>query len=259
MRKGALAGLLLFTLMSAQANTPEGYHWYTAKPDPKPMRVVKPTLSAATPAPTPYKALRRLTDKTRNVLAESLLNPTPESTARYMRVQQFWAKQDQKFVQSWEIALRTHPELDYSLRVPTDNTAIKLRADAQKIQEEKKLRLIAKHSGLILFYKGDSGLAARFTSALLALTKQYGFSMMSVCVSGSPIMGLPNPKRIPLRVVTQHIPLKSRYLPALYFVNLTTKSLSPVSFGFLSSDNIKSRIVDVADHFKRYSYEGEAV
>lgn len=256
--KNLIASLMLFSVLSAQASSPEGYHWYTQKPITKRLRTSQPTVAPTAPAPTPYKALQRLTDKTRNVLAESLLHPTPESTARYMRVQQFWAKQDQKFVQSWEIALRTHPELDYSLRVPTDNTAIKLQGDAQKIREEKQLHLIAQHAGLILFYKGDQGGSTRFTGSLMPLIKHYGFSMISVCVSHAPIMGLPNPKMIPLAKVAEHIPLKSRYLPALYFVNLKTKLLSPVSFGFLSSDNLKRRLVDVADNFKRYSYEGES-
>lgn len=50
--------------------------------------------------------------------------------------------------------------------------------------------------------------------------------------------------------------LQSRYMPALFLVDLKTQKMSPLSYGFVSTTELKERLLDVATHYKRYSYEG---
>ena len=80
--------------------------------------------------------------------------------------------------------------------------------------------------------------------------------MISVTTDGQPIEGLPNPKRVPLEVVQKTINLQSRYMPALFLVNLRTQKMSPLSYGFVSLTELKERLLDVVTNYKRFSYEG---
>ncbi|ALB24382.1 conjugal pilus assembly protein TraF (plasmid) [Piscirickettsia salmonis] len=238
-----------------------GFHWYTHNQDeihtekapnqlqPSPVQETVTTMQ-------PYQQLQYLTQQTRNTLATAILNPNEENTAHYMAAQQFWAKQDQKFVQSWKQALLQHPELDYRLNFPTDNNAIPVRNDENSALIEKTLLSTSKHFGLILFYRGHSSVSQKFVSILMPFIQQYHFSMISVVTDNQPIIGLPNPKSILMENVKQVMHLKSRYLPALFLVKLKSHKIQALSYGFISIKDLKERFLDVLSNFQRYSYHG---
>jgi conjugal transfer pilus assembly protein TraF len=239
----------------------EGFHWYTSKPEAKPVKpqsiVQAPSTTTTITKMQPYQELHYLSLKTKNTLSTALLHPTVENTARYMYAQQFWAKQDQKFVRTWQQALLKHPDLDYTLNYPTDNNAIPVRNDERKILIEKTLKEMPSHYGLILFYQGSSSVCQKFVSLILTpFIKQYPFSMISVTTDRQPIIGLPNPKNIPIQAIEKVMQLKPRYLPALFLVNLRSKKMQALSYGFISSGDLKERFLDVMNNFKRFSYKG---
>ncbi|KTC67526.1 putative conjugative transfer protein TraF, partial [Legionella bozemanae] len=162
----------------------------------------------------------------------------------------------QQFVRYWQQVLLIHPELDSTLNFPTDNSAIAVRNDAQKVLINKVIQESSVRYGFILFYRGTSSISQKMVMHLLPFIKEYGFSMISVSTDGQLIDGLPNPKSIPLETVQKQVALEAKYMPALYFVDLKSNKMSPVSYGFLSLEELKQRIFDVMTQFKRFSYEG---
>ena len=260
---GVLSVLFTVWPMMAAArigDTAEGFHWYTQTPteDTRPASNAQPdieqTQSAAPKNAT--EALHRLTEATKNTMSKALLNPTVKNTAAYMRAQQFWAKRDQKFVQSWQQALLLHPELDYQLNFPTDNGAIALRNDAQNKLLGTTLNQMSKRFGLIVFYQGRALMSQKFLSILLPFADAHHFAMVSVTTDDTPIVGLPNPRAVPLFKLTKSLNLQARYLPAVYLVDLKRRELHPLSYGFISRHDLALRCLDVLTHFKRYSYQG---
>ncbi|MCF6808554.1 type-F conjugative transfer system pilin assembly protein TraF [Thiotrichales bacterium 19S9-12] len=242
---------------------PQGFHWYRLDQEVKPNNFEeespKPSvIETVSKSPvTPYQKLQDLSMQTKNILATALLEPTKEHTANYMKAQQYWAKQNQAFVKTWQEALLEHPELDYKLNFPTDNNAIPVRNDEQKVLVERVVSEMSDHYGLILFYQGNSAICQKFIGeVLLPLVKGYRFSMVSVTVDDKPIIGLPNPKSIPIEKANLKVPLKAKYLPALFLVNLKTKEMKTLSYGYISTNDLKLRFLDVANQFKRFSYEG---
>ena len=256
--------MLLSTFTTVWANfndeDPQGFHWYTEKleshraltPTPKAPATVQETITTM----QPYQQLRYLTNQTRNTLAQALLHPTVKHTAEYMFAQQFWAKKNQQFVRSWQQALVKYPELDYRLNFPTDNNAIPVRNDERQALIERTLQKLPKQYGLILFYRGHSALCQKFISKFIPYFSKYHFSMISVVTDDQPIVGLPNPKSVPMKVVSRVMHLKPRYLPALYLVDLKNQKMQAVSYGFMSMDDLQERFLDVVSNFKRFSYEG---
>lgn len=231
-----------------------GFHWYSAEAEEVPIKSVQKPMNP--PKPTPYEQLMEVRKATLNKLASALIEPSFDATLEYMKAQQGYAKNNQKFVQYWQQVLLVHPELDHSLNFPTDNSAIAIRNDSTNVLIEKIVTEASTHYGLILFYKGNSSISQKFITHLVPFVNASHFSMISVTTDGQPIEGLPNPKSVPLEVVQKSLNMQSRYMPALFLVNLKTQKMSPLSYGFVSLTELKERLLDVVTHYKRFSYEG---
>lgn len=234
-----------------------GFHWYSQeqieeKPKTKPLSVT------ANPAPkqSPYEQLLEIRKQTLNKLSKALIEPSFDATVDYMKAQQVYAKHNQAFVRYWQEALLTHPELDNTLNFPTDNAAISSRNQSLNLLMERVIKEGASKYGLIYFYRGESAISQKMTTHLLPFVNATHFSMISVTTDGKSIGGLPNPKNIPLHSIQKTLPLESRYMPALFLVNLETQQMSPLSYGFVSTTELRERFLDVATNFKRFSYEG---
>lgn len=231
-----------------------GFHWYSLEaeePLPKPIQQPQSTSKQ-----TPYEQLLEVRKVTLNKLATALIEPSFDATLEYMKAQQGYAKNNQKFVQYWQQVLLVHPELDTTLNFPTDNSAIAIRNDSNNALIEKIVNEASKHYGLILFYKGNSSISQKMITHLIPFVNASHFSMISVTTDGQPIEGLPNPRSVPLEAVQKTMDLQSRYMPALFLVNLKTQKMSPLSYGFVSTTELKERLLDVVTQYKRFSYEG---
>jgi len=233
-----------------------GFHWYSQPTPVKQAPRQTPVPATSTPKPSPYEELMAIRQQTRNKLARALIDPSFTATVEYMKAQQVYARHNQAFVRFWQQALLTHPELDNTLNFPTDNSAIASRNQATNALMARILQEGARDYGLLFFYRGHSLVSQKMASSLLPFVQATQFAMISVTTDGQPIAGLPSPKSIPLSVIQKTMVLKSRYLPALFLVNLKTHKMSPLSYGFVSTSELKERFLDVATHFKRFSYEG---
>lgn len=232
-----------------------GFHWYSQEREEK-IRI-KPVPAPVNVAPqSPYERLMEIKKQTLNKLSQALIEPSFEATYEYMKAQQAYAKNNQAFVRHWQQVLMLHPELDHTLIFPTDNSAIAIRNDSMNALTERVIKEGASHFGLILFYQGSSSISQKMIGHLVPFVNASHFSMISVTTDGQPIQGLPNPKNIPLEVVQRTMDLQARYMPALFLVNLKTKKMSPLSYGFVSTTELKERLLDVATNYKRFSYEG---
>lgn len=232
-----------------------GFHWYSTESIEK-IENLAPPPPPARPEPSPYEKLMAVRKQTLNTLAQALIEPSFDATYDYMVAQQQYAKKNQQFVRYWQQVLMVHPELDYTLHSPTDNSAIAIRNDSQNLLVEKVLNASAKTHGLLLFYRGNSPISQKMMVHLLAFVNQYHFSMISVATDGQEIEGLPNPKLIPLATIQKKLDIKERYMPALFLVNLKTQQMSPLSYGFVSETELKTRFLDAVTNYKRLSYEG---
>lgn len=233
-----------------------GFHWYSQEHEEKLKRIPAPTNAVPTPKPSPYERLLEIRKQTLNKLSEALIEPSFDATVEYMKAQQVYAKHNQAFVRYWQEALLTHPELDNTLNFPTDNSAIASRNQSMNALMARVIEEGAHKYGLIFFYRGTSLVSQKMAANLLPFVNVTHFSMISVTTDGKVIAGLPSPKNIPLKAIQKTMVLEERYMPALFLVNLETQRMSPLSYGFVSTTELKERFLDVATNFKRFSYEG---
>ncbi|MEI6096478.1 MAG: type-F conjugative transfer system pilin assembly protein TraF [Gammaproteobacteria bacterium] len=249
-----LAALLspLSVLASLDSPAPHGFHWYSVIDAKKPSKPAKPQV----PIQSPYEKLMALRLQTKNKLARALLEPSVETTYDYMKAQQFYAKKNQAFIRFWKQALLLHPELDYRLNFPTDNSAIAMRNDMTSKTTEDVIKAGAKIYGLILFYEGSKPISQKFANHFMAFVDASHFETISVATDGVLIQGLAHQRKIPLKTIQQKLNLVPHYMPALFLVNLKTQKMTPLSYGFVSTTELKDRFLDLATDYKRYTYEG---
>ena len=249
-----LAALLspLSVLANLDSPAPHGFHWYSVNDAKKPSKPAKPQV----PMQSPYEKLMALRLQTKNKLARALLEPSVETTYDYMKAQQFYAKKNQAFIRFWKQALLLHPELDYRLNFPTDNSAIAIRNDMNSKTTEDVIKAGAKVYGLILFYEGRSPISQKFANHFMAFVDASHFETISVATDGVLIQGLAHQRKIPLKTIQQKLNLVPHYMPALFLVNLKTQKMTPLSYGFVSTTELKDRFLDLATDYKRYTYEG---
>ena len=249
-----LAALLspLSVLANLDSPAPHGFHWYSVNDAKKPSKPAKPQA----PIQSPYEKLMALRLQTKNKLARALLEPSVETTYDYMKAQQFYAKKNQAFIRFWKQALLLHPELDYRLNFPTDNSAIAIRNDMNSKTTEGVIKAGAKVYGFILFYEGNNPISQKFANHFMAFVDASHFETISVATDGVLIQGLAHQRKIPLKVIQQKLNLVPHYMPALFLVNLKTQKMTPLSYGFVSTAELKDRFLDLATDYKRYTYEG---
>jgi conjugal transfer pilus assembly protein TraF len=255
-----LSGIIIFAVLlsplsvlaSLDAPAPHGFHWYSVVDAKKASKLIKPQA----PMQSPYEKLMALRLQTKNKLARALLEPSVEATYDYMKAQQFYAKRNQAFIRFWKQTLLLHPELDYRLNFPTDNSAIAIRNDMNSKTTEDVIKAGAKVYGLILFYEGRSPISQKFANHFMAFVDASHFETISVATDGVLIQGLAHQRKIPLKTIQQKLNLAPHYMPALFLVNLKTQKMTPLSYGFVSTTELKDRFLDLATDYKRYTYEG---
>ena len=80
-----------------------GFHWYSVDSIEKEQKIA-PT-QPSTIQTSPYEQLMEVRKQTLNKLAQALIEPSFEATYDYMKAQQAYAKNNQKFVQHWQQVL----------------------------------------------------------------------------------------------------------------------------------------------------------
>lgn len=231
-----------------------GFHWYSKEPIEQ-QRVHHSSQNQSITL-SYFDWLMQLQKEAKESLAKALLEPTIENTADYMRKQQHFLQINQAFIQNWEKALLLHPELDYKLHHPVDNSALMIRNDEQAKLQDKVLKKASQEYGFIVFYRGESLVSQKFVNMLLGFVTTYHIELISVSTDNKRLPALPNTQFIAQTELEAKLKVKARYEPAVFLVHLKTKEIKPLSYGFLAYEDFKKRFFDVVTNFKRFSDEG---
>ena len=234
--------------------TDNGFHWYGKEPIEQFNRTQNSEHQSSTSSY--YERLMHLREETKEALAKALLEPTVESTANYMRKQQHFLQINQDFIKNWEKALLLHPELDYKLKHPVDNSALILRNEEQAKLIDDVIRKASKEYGFIIFYRGNSPISQKFIPLLIGFVSTYHIEMITVSTDNTCLPQLPKTVLISQKELQEKLKIKARYVPAVFLVHLKSKKIQPLSYGFLAYEDFKKRFFDVITHFKRFSEEG---
>lgn len=226
------------------------FNWYCdADDEPKPATAA-PAPPASMPVPTASPATGKRVElkdiKTAGQMRSELkrredlavMNPSDQNLKAYLQAWQMTQEKGAVFADNWRRVVWQTPELDYSLKRPVNNQAIKSYDNQREVTEEQQLRALAKDHGLIFFFRSDCPYCHAMAPLLRQLSQKYGIEVLGVSVDGGGLPDFPDFKDGRAQAQAWGI----ERVPALFIGSKLTGDKAAIGFGAMAMTDIVNRI-----------------
>ncbi|MDB0198986.1 conjugal transfer protein TraF, partial [Acinetobacter baumannii] len=173
-----------------------------------------------------------------NRLNIATMNPSPQNVERYIEANQFMLDKSTVFADQWRRVVYQKPQYDYSLKSPSNNSAIRVQNQVKTDQMDNYLKSLSKEQGLIFFFRSDCPYCHKMAPTLRMLSDKYGIEVLGVTIDGGGLPDFPNP--VDGRAVAQNWGIDK--VPATFIASKKTKEHAPIGFGVMSLNEVIERI-----------------
>ncbi|ECL4818001.1 type-F conjugative transfer system pilin assembly protein TraF [Salmonella enterica] len=222
-----------------------GWQWYN-----EPAKSPAPeTAEKAAPVRQETDIMQKLATlqaATKRALYEAILYPGTENFVKYFRLQNYWTQQAGLFTMSAKKAMLAHPELDYNLQYSHYNGTVRNQLAADQAEQRKAISQLAERYGIMFFYRGQDPIDGQLAQVINGFRTTYGLSVIPVSVDGVINPMLPDTR--PDRGQAQRLGVK--YFPAMMLVDPKQGSVRPLSYGFITQDDLEKQFLNVSEDFK---------
>lgn len=233
----------------------KGWFWYEqtptkpAKKKPQePKQVVAAAAVPAAPSPKPEEdpndplvRMKLFQEELERIQARAVLDPTPANVQAFMLINAQTQARAGKFAEVWQQVLLGTPQLDYRLVKPVDDAAIHAVNDAKLVINEEGMRAASKEYGLFFFFKSTCPYCIKIAPVIKQFSAQYGFHVVPVSLDGAGLPEYPEFKS----GQQAGIALKVESTPAIFLVNPKKRDIQPISYGYITWDELRTRIYTV--------------
>lgn len=217
-----------------------GWHWYELPSDAVEDKNAAPHIAA-----DPIAAMNSVKAIINKALDKAILYPTPENVKNYIALQNQLSDQSSKFSKVWQKVLLSNPYLDYALIHPTNNLATQIDIRQGQQREDAAINKLAKHSGLFFFYHSTCPYCRAFAPIVKDFAMHYHIAVIPITTDGIKLPEFPDSKIDGGQAA--HFQVNSE--PALFAVDPYTQKAFPISYGLISEEDLRKRILDIADDF----------
>ncbi|MEM2160762.1 MAG: type-F conjugative transfer system pilin assembly protein TraF [Candidatus Nitrosotenuis sp.] len=212
-----------------------GWHWYD---DPKLEN--KPENNYDNPV-LQMKSIRQTLEF---ALDKAILNPTLENVKDYIILQNQVGERSNAFSRAWEWVLLQNPLLDYSIKHPTNQAGRQVYLDKLNEQQDNAIKNLSKNSGFFFFYRSSCPYCQRFSPIVKNFSQRYGIMVIPITTDGIALPEFPESRMDQGQARKFNVMVE----PALFTVNPYTHQAIPVSYGLISEDDLRQRILNIATH-----------
>lgn len=184
------------------------------------------------------KTVEELKVEVQNRLNIATMNPSPQNVEKYIEANQFMLDKSTVFADQWRRVVYQNPKYDYSLKSPSNNSAIKVQSEVKADQLENYLKNLSKEQGLIFFFRSDCPYCHKMAPTLKLLSDKFGIEVLGVTIDGGGLPDFPNP--VDGRAVAQNWGIDK--VPATFIASKRTKEHAPIGFGVMSFNEVIERI-----------------
>ena len=219
----------------------EKFNWYCeeeARPPPKPKEAAKPATSAKSKEEIAVEELEKIRKDLDAKRALAVVHPTPDNIKAYMAAQKVEIDRASFFADVWRRVLWQNAELNYELKNPMNNSAIKVATRERKVKETRTMTDLAREWGLFFFFRGDCSYCKHMVPTLQWITRQYDMTILPISLDGATIEGLP-PSIKDNGLSTQ---LGVEAVPLFVLGNVKTHKMVILGSGVLSLEDFVERI-----------------
>lgn len=221
------------------------FNWYCdIEEDSAPPAVTPPSQPAAPPtAPQrieikDIKTAEQLRVELKRREDIAVMYPTDANLRDYLELWQMTQEKGAVFADSWRRVVWQNPDLDYTLKRPANNAAIKVYDSQRSANEDEQLRMLAKEHGLIFFFRSDCPYCHAMAPTLRMLSEKYGIEVLGVTIDGGTLPEFPNARDGRQQATAWGV----ERVPALFIGSKVTGDRAPIGFGMMAFTEIVNRI-----------------
>lgn len=222
-----------------------GWYWYN-QPKKKELKRQEAKPESQQTPPSYTEMMQKLHATREELLNKAMLTGKEEDVVRYKQYQDFLVRKVSTFSSRWESALLSHPELDYNLQHPVYNGAAPIEYAAQRKKQGEAINYINQKYGVFFFYRGNEALDNKLGSVVKEFSQQYGIPFISITVDGRVNPDLPETRRDE----GQSSRMQIKHFPAIFLVEPVKQTYKPLSYGFITQDDLARRVLNVVTDFK---------
>lgn len=168
----------------------------------------------------------------------AVMYPTDQNLKDYLELWQVTQEKGAVFADNWRRVVWQNPNLDYTLKRPANNVAIKTYDEERTKSEEEHLKALAKKHGLIFFFRSDCPYCHAMAPTLKMLSEKYGIEVLGVSIDGRGLPEFPTPADGRAQAQAWGI----ERVPALFIGSKETGDKAPIGFGAMALSEIVNRI-----------------
>jgi conjugal transfer pilus assembly protein TraF len=226
----------------------DGWFWYEDPPIEEIVDEKAEEIKQAPPSPPPSNELKPLSTEWLKKNLETYRNsaidePTNENVATYLYLQRLMMDKASTFSRQVKFVTQADPKLDESARNPVASYASRITKIKAANTRDNVISMMAEKGGLFFFYKSDCPYCMQMAPQLKALERIYGMTIYPISIDGRELPG----GQFPNYVIDegQAASLDVQMTPSIFLVN-PPKGITPVTYGVVSQEELKSRIVTAA-------------
>lgn len=211
-----------------------GWYWY----DENGITDESDTQRAPVSAEVAKMELEALKKDLEDKKALALMYPTESNLKDYIQMQQDVNQRAETFSTEWKKVIIKNPELDETIKNPTNQVARRVYFDEKSAQQKINVKSFSDKYGLFFFFKSTCSYCHKFAPILKMFEEDYGVTIIPVSLDGEGLPEYPNP-RLNNGIAEN---LKIDIVPAVIAVDPKTGETVPISYGLITVDEMAYRL-----------------
>lgn len=190
---------------------------------------------------TPTQQMKLIQEKMQEARDTAIMNPTPQNIAVYKTYQDFFVRKSSEFSAKWEQMLLEYPELDYNIKNSHYNATAPIKEVETRKEQNEAIEYVSERYGVFYFYRGENALDNELSKIIKRFIDGYGLTVIPISVDGRFSPEFPNSKV----ESGQAESMKIKHFPALFLVDPKSNVYKPLSYGFITQDDLARRVFNV--------------
>ena len=173
-------------------------------------------------------------------LNTSILNPTQQNILHERMLAIIYMDMAQKYQERAQMVVSHNPKINYMLRHPVDDAALKLQNNIDDKSRDARIKNLTKTHGLFFFYAGNCAHCRAFAATIKLFAQRYGFEVVAISLDGAGLPEFPNFKKNSGQA--EKLGVKS--LPAVFAIDPRNGSQQSIllSFGNVSVAELTEKL-----------------
>ncbi len=203
----------------------------------KPKQIIT-TISPSKVAPSNAKVLDEIKAEVEELKAKAILTPTVDNVASYIKMQNKMVNLANKFSVTWGQTLLQHPELDFTVKNPTNNYAKQVLKEQQRHNTKSAIIEFAKTHGILFFFKGKDELSTLQSKVIQTFVTEHNIAIIPISVDGTSNQYYANSTPDNGRAQKLGITVT----PAILALNVQNNKITALGFGVTSEYELEEKI-----------------